>query len=98
MAAFFYPFVWISLAFILEPMNRWLRRPHLLEWLKDGDWRPVISLALGALICGFFWEMWNEWSWPQWDYHTPGANILHIFKCLCRAMADISRLRWSCLH
>lgn len=77
---FFYPFVWISLAFILEPMNRWMRRPHLLEWLKDGDWRPVISLALGTLICGFFWEMWNEWSWPQWEYHTPGANILHVFK------------------
>ncbi|HEX3628151.1 MAG TPA: hypothetical protein VH280_22300 [Verrucomicrobiae bacterium] len=77
---FFYPFVWISLAFILEPMNRLLRRPHLLEWLNEGDWRPVISLALGALICGFFWEMWNEWSWPQWVYHTPGANILHVFK------------------
>lgn len=77
---FFYPFVWISLVLILEPMNRRLRRPHLLEWLKGGDWRPVISLALGALICGFFWEMWNEWSWPQWDYHTPGANILHVFK------------------
>jgi hypothetical protein len=77
---FFYPFVWISLAFILEPMNRWLRRPHLLEWLAEGDWRPVVSLAVGALICGFFWEMWNEWSWPQWVYHTPGANVLHVFK------------------
>ncbi|HUA66779.1 MAG TPA: hypothetical protein VME24_13090 [Alphaproteobacteria bacterium] len=77
---FFYPFVWISLAFILEPMNRWLRRPHLLQWLKDGDWRPVISLSLGALICGFFWEMWNEWSWPQWIYHTPGADVLHVFE------------------
>jgi hypothetical protein len=77
---FFYPFVWISLVFILEPMNRWLGRPHLLRWLKDGDWRPVVSLSLGALICGFFWEMWNEWSWPQWNYHTPGVNVLHVFK------------------
>jgi hypothetical protein len=77
---YFYPFVWISIACILEPMNRRLGRPHLLYWLKDGDWRPVISLALGALICGFFWEMWNEWSCPQWVYHTPGANVLHLFK------------------
>lgn len=77
---FFYPFVWISIALILEPMNRWLRRPHLLESLKSGDWRPVIALGLGAVICGFFWEMWNEWSSPQWVYHTPGANVLHIFK------------------
>lgn len=77
---YFYPFVWISLVLILEPLNRRLGRPHLLEWLKEGDWRPVISLSLGALICGFFWEMWNEWSWPQWIYHTPGVNILHVFK------------------
>jgi hypothetical protein len=76
---FFYPFVWISLVLIFEPANRWLGRPHFLEWLKHGDWRPVISLSLGALICGFFWEMWNFWSWPQWIYHTPGANFLHVF-------------------
>jgi len=76
---FFYPQVWISLVFIFEPVNRRLGRPHFLAWLQCGDWRPVISLSLGALICGFFWEMWNYWSWPQWIYHTPGANFLHIF-------------------
>ncbi len=77
---YFYPFVWISLVFIFEPLNRWLARPHFLEWLERGDWRPVISLSLGALICGFFWEMWNYWSWPRWIYHTPGANFLHVFE------------------
>ncbi|HUA68403.1 MAG TPA: hypothetical protein VMA13_07620 [Candidatus Saccharimonadales bacterium] len=77
---FFYPFVWISLVLIFEPLNRWLGRRHFLEWLRHGDWRPVISLSLGALICGFFWEMWNYWSWPRWIYHTPGANFLHIFE------------------
>jgi hypothetical protein len=77
---FFYPFVWISLVLIFEPVNRWLGRRHFLEWLQHGDWRPVISLSLGALICGFFWEMWNYWSWPQWIYHTPGAGFLHIFE------------------
>jgi len=77
---FFYPCVWISLVFILEPLNRWLRRPHFLEWLACGDWRPIISLSLGALICGLFWEMWNFWSWPKWIYHAPGANFLHVFE------------------
>lgn len=76
----FYPFVWISLVFIFEPVNRWLGRRHFLEWLQRGDWRPVISLSLGALICGFFWELWNCWSWPKWIYHTPGANYLHVFE------------------
>ena len=75
-----YPLVWTSLALILEPTNRWLGRRHLLEALQYGDWRPVISLSLGALICGFFWEMWNYYSYPKWIYHTPGAQFLHIFE------------------
>lgn len=75
-----YPLVWTSLALILEPMNRWLGRGNLLEALRNGDWRPVISLSLGALICGFFWEMWNYYSYPKWIYHTPGAQFLHIFE------------------
>lgn len=77
---YFYPFVWISLVFIFEPVNRWQGRRHFLEWLQRGDWRPMVSLSLGALICGFFWEMWNYWSWPKWIYHTPGANFLHVFE------------------
>ena len=75
-----YPFVWLSLVCLFEPVNWWLGRRHLLEWLQRGDWRPVLSLSLGALICGFFWEMWNYWSWPKWIYHTPGAEFLHVFE------------------
>jgi hypothetical protein len=76
----FYPFVWLSLAFLLEPINLWLGRRHFLEHLRQGDWRVVISLSLGALICGFFWELWNYYSWPKWIYHTPGVEFLHVFE------------------
>jgi hypothetical protein len=75
-----YPFVWTSWVLVLEPVNRWLGREHFMEYLERGDWRPVVSLSLGALICGFFWEMWNFYSWPKWIYHTPGAQFLHIFE------------------
>jgi hypothetical protein len=75
-----YPFVWTSFLFVLEPINRWLRRPHFLERLQHGDWRRVLALAAGALICGFFWEMWNYYSYPKWIYHTPGAQYLHVFE------------------
>jgi hypothetical protein len=77
---YFYPFVWLSIAFLLEPINLWLGRRHFLEHLRQGDWRVVISLSLGALICGFFWELWNYYSYPKWIYHTPGAQFLHIFE------------------
>ncbi len=76
----FYPFVWTSLVLIFEPINWALGRRHLLQYLQAGDWRPILSLALGALICGFFWEMWNFYSYPKWVYHTPGAQFAHVFE------------------
>ncbi len=77
---YFYPFVWLSVVLILEPLNAWLGRRNLLEDLRQGNWRPVIALSLGALTCGFFWEMWNYYSFPKWIYHTPGAQFLHVFE------------------
>ncbi|MEO8428010.1 MAG: hypothetical protein ABI651_12945 [Verrucomicrobiota bacterium] len=77
---YFYPLIWGAVFLILEPLNIALGRRHLFMWLKEGDWRPVISLSLGALICGFFWEFWNYFSYPKWIYHTPGAEFLHIFE------------------
>jgi hypothetical protein len=35
---YFYPFVWISLLLILEPLNCWLGRRHFLQQLQHGDW------------------------------------------------------------
>jgi len=76
----FYPFAWTSLVFILEPINYWTGRRHFLEKLRAGDWRTVISLSLGGLVCGFFWEMWNYFSFPKWVYHTPATEFLHVFE------------------
>jgi hypothetical protein len=76
----FYPFTWTALVFILEPINCWTGRRHFLEELRNGDWRTVISLSLGALVCGFFWEMWNYYSFPKWTYHIPGLGFWRIFE------------------
>jgi hypothetical protein len=77
---YFYPLVWVAVVLILEPVNSWCGRDTFVQWLDRGDWRPLLSLSLGALICGFFWEMWNFYSLPKWVYHTPGAQFLHVFE------------------
>lgn len=77
---YFFLFVWISVFFILEPVNAWLKNRTLFEFISAGDWRPVFSLWIGCLICGFFWEMWNYLSYPKWVYHVPFVDFLHIFE------------------
>jgi hypothetical protein len=76
----FFPFLWLSLYFILEPINVWLGNRSLADWTQTGDWRPVISLWLGVLLTGFFWEMWNYYAYPKWIYHVPWGNWFHIFE------------------
>lgn len=77
---YFYYLVWISLYFIIDPINLLLKNKTLLEFIIKGDWRPLIALSVGCLMCGFFWEMWNFYSYPKWIYHLPFVNFLHIFE------------------
>jgi len=76
----FFPLVWGSVYGILEPLNARLGNRSLLDDVSRGDWRPVISLSVGCLTCGFFWEMWNFYSWPKWVYRIPYADIFHVFE------------------
>lgn len=77
---FFYPLVWCGVVFVLEPLNAGLGRPTLFRKFLSGNWRPMVCLSIGALICGFFWEMWNFFSFPKWVYHVPGVGFLHVFE------------------
>jgi hypothetical protein len=76
----FFPFLWLSLFFLLEPVNVWLGNRSLAEWTQKGDWRPVISLWLGVLLTAFFWEMWNYYSFPKWIYHVPWGGWYKVFE------------------
>ncbi|MBT8490104.1 MAG: hypothetical protein KJN62_03560, partial [Deltaproteobacteria bacterium] len=75
-----FPLVWVCLYLIFDSVNRLCGAPSLFRYLEKGNWRPVMSLALGALTCGFFWEMWNYYSLPKWTYSIPFVDFFHIFE------------------
>lgn len=77
---YFFAFLWGAVYLILEPINVRLGNRSLLEFTAEGDWRPIIALSLGGLVCGFFWEMWNFYSDPRWVYHVPFVDVLHVFE------------------
>jgi hypothetical protein len=77
---YFFPFLWASVYLIVEPINAALGNPTLLRFTAKGDWRAAVALAVGCLICGFFWEMWNYYSFPKWIYHVPFVDFARIFE------------------
>lgn len=86
---FAFPLAWIWLVLIADPLN-YLRgsqtpgssagRASLLGQISRGDWRLVIALAAGAVVCGIFWEMWNYFAMPKWFYTVPFFGFLKIFE------------------
>lgn len=78
--SYFFVFVWLSLYFILEPVNVWLKNGSLLDHTARKDWRPVYSLWIGGLVCGFFWEFWNYFAYPKWIYEIPFFDRLYVFE------------------
>jgi hypothetical protein len=76
----FFPWIWTFAVLLIEPLNVWLGNQSLLNWTGRGDWRPVLALFIGVLICGFFWEMWNYLSFPKWVYTVPFFGFFHVFE------------------
>lgn len=76
----FYGLIWGALFLVLDPVNAWQGRPSLWVAVWRREWRLPISFALGALGCGFFWEAWNQWAMPKWEYVIPYVGFWHIFQ------------------
>lgn len=75
-----YPLVWISPALVIVSLQALGDRATVFEPLAHGDWRELVSYSAGALVCGFFWEMWNFGSLAHWEYTVPYVDSFPIFQ------------------
>jgi hypothetical protein len=76
---YLYPLVWVAPLLIITGLQCFWDRPTLFTGLQNGDWRLIATPACAALICGFFWEMWNYYSLTRWEYAIPFVDRYHIF-------------------
>lgn len=99
-----YPLVWIAPFGLLYALQALPGHRPLCVALARGDWRPVVLPALAALVCGFFWELWNYGSLARWVYTVPYVTTLHLFEMpllgyagylpfglVCAAVVDLFR-------
>ena len=75
-----FPVTWLCALLVLDPVNHLTGRPSLIAALGRGDWRLVVALATAALVCGWFWEMWNYWAFPKWEYQISFVGVAHVFE------------------
>jgi hypothetical protein len=77
---FAFPLVWVAPPTILISLAVLRGDQHALSGIASGNWRSPISSALAALLCGFFWELWNFGCNAKWVYEIPYVNVLHVFE------------------
>ncbi len=72
--------IWISPFLVIVSIQAQRNYPHVLSDLAYGDFTPFITYAAAALVCGFFWEMWNFFSLAKWVYAVPYVHAFPIFE------------------
>lgn len=72
--------VWVAPLLIIVALRSLRHETHPLQDLTRTDWTGPVSAALAALICGFFWEMWNFYSLAKWKYSIPFVHRFEVFE------------------
>mgnify|MGYP000052911193 CR=1 FL=1 len=77
---YFFPFTWLAIWFILDPINYLHKKPSIIGYFKKGKLAIPLALAFAGLFTGFFWEFWNYWAPIKWYYDIPFFNKFKIFE------------------
>jgi hypothetical protein len=72
--------LWLGPLAILAGLQRLVLGESFFAPLARGEWRCVVQPALAALVCGFFWELWNFGSLAKWHYSIPFVQRFELFE------------------
>ena len=107
-----FPLLWISPLLIVVSLQVLAGRTTVFSGITRGDWRAAVIPAWAALLCGWFWEMWNIGSLAKWVYCVPYVDRFRVFEmpvlgyagylpfgleCLAIGALVLGPERWSCV-
>jgi hypothetical protein len=76
-----FPLIWLSMFFLIDPINWRAGRPSILRELASGRGALFCQILLAGVICGGFWELWNSWAGTKWIYTVPAPfDRLKVFE------------------
>lgn len=77
---YLFPLVWIAPLLVITSLQMIADQETIFAPLARGDWRVIWQAAQAALVCGFFWELWNSKSLAHWEYAVPFVQRFHLFE------------------
>ncbi len=77
---YLFPLIWISPMLIIASVITISGEKTIFHNIENGNWKELFLLAVAGIICGFFWEMWNYFSYAKWEYSIPFVHRFLIFE------------------
>ena len=77
---YLFPLLWVSPLLIILSLQILFGEKTILSEMAAGDWSRAAAAAGAALVCGWFWEMWNMFSLAKWEYSIPFVNRFQVFE------------------
>jgi len=77
---YLFPLLWVAPLVVFTALQSIRGEQTIFSDLARGNWTNVCLLALSALVCGFFWELWNTHSLARWIYAVPFVGRFRIFE------------------
>ena len=95
--AILFPLLWLGPLSLLLGIQLIKKEGSSFSCLNHRDWRPVILSALAALVCGFWWELWNAGSLVHWKYSIPYVHAFKLFEMPILGYAGYLPFGLTCL-
>ena len=76
---YLFSLVWVVPLLLIIAIQLIRGETTIFDATASGDWRTLWAAALAALICGFFWELWNFYSLAHWEYAVPFVHRFELF-------------------
>jgi hypothetical protein len=93
----FYAALWVAPLALVLGEGVLARRSGVSCEIAVGDWRRAASWMIAALVCGFFWELWNLHSAARWIYTVPYVDRWHLFEMPLLGYAGYFAFGLECL-
>jgi hypothetical protein len=77
---YLFPLLWVSPLFMITSFQALRGEKTIFAGLATGNWRSIYLFAVSAIICGFFWELWNYHSFAKWIYTIPFVGSFKVFE------------------
>ena len=75
-----FPSVWVAPLLLITALQIIGEKETIFSRIAAGDATTVWLAAVAALVCGFWWEMWNSKSLAHWEYAIPSVHRFQLFE------------------